>query len=162
MDSCTLIETPQQSVGMGQVLLAKKPGQLTAVLGSCVGVALYHPRMCLGAMAHVVLPQASTRDCPPGKFADLAIPHMIRMLEEAGAPRCSLVAKMAGGACMFGNSGPLHIGETNIEAVQRLLQEVGVRVAASDVGGNKGRRVTFRASSGEFVVEIVGKPPLVL
>lgn len=162
MDSCTLLEASPQSVGMGQIVLAKRPGQLTAVLGSCVGVALYHPRIGVGALAHIVLPQASTRDCPPGKFADLAIPDMLRQLEGMGALRGGLVAKVAGGACMFGTQGPLHIGETNVAAVLRLLETAGLRVAAQEVGGSKGRRVTLHVSSGDLVVEVVGRNPIVL
>jgi chemotaxis protein CheD len=163
MALCTLTESVrQQSVGMGQVLLAQDPGQLTAVLGSCVGVALYHPRLRLGALAHIVLPQGSGSHGGPGKFADQAIPHMIRLLEEKGATRHALIAKLAGGACMFGSSGPLQIGDSNIEAVTRLLDEAGIRIAAKDVGGVKGRRITFHTSNGDLIVEVVGKTPCAL
>ena len=78
MTSCMTIEkTGQQSVGMGQIKLGKGAVQLTAVLGSCVGVCLYHGRTGLGAMAHVVLPEATGDSAAPGKFADRAIPQML-------------------------------------------------------------------------------------
>lgn len=163
MPSCTLIETIQHhSVGMGQVLVARKPGQLTAVLGSCVGLVLFHPRMHIGSLAHIVLPHTAGSDSAPGKFANLAIPHMLRLLEEQGASKSGLIAKLAGGACMFGHNGPLHIGKTNVEAVLRILGESGIRIAGKDVGGSKGRRVTFNATNGDLIVEIVGQPPCAL
>lgn len=163
MATCMAVEcVGNQSVGMGQVILAAAPRQLSAVLGSCVGVALYHRRLKLGALAHVVLPDSVGRPCVPGKFADTAIPHMIQQLEAKGALRGQLVAKIAGGACMFGAGGPLQIGDNNIEAVTKALGAVGLRIQAQDVGGTKGRRVALDCATGHFLVQIVGEPPRTL
>ena len=143
---------------MGQVAIASEPSCLTAILGSCVGVALYHPRLHAGALAHVVLPDSSGRGAgPPGKFADAAVPCMVRQLEQLGANRSGLVAKIAGGACMFGASGPLQIGDANIEAVVKALAAAGVRLAGQDTGGAKGRRIQFHSGTGELAVEIAGQ-----
>ncbi len=163
MSSCTVTQPAQkQNVGMGQTALARAPGLLCSVLGSCVGLALYHPRLKTGALAHIVLPTASGRGALPGKFADTALPHMLTELLKAGIPREGLVAKIAGGACMFGVSGPLQIGDSNIEAVQTLLAQENIRIIAKDVGGQKGRRVTLDCSTGELLVEIAGHPKKVL
>lgn len=149
-------------VGMGQIVASAKPASLTAILGSCVGVALYHPRRRLGALAHVVLPAANGRVATPGKFADSAIPTMIQQLEQLGANRAGITVKITGGACMFGTSGPLQIGDANVDAVIKSLADVGLRVAAQDTGGVKGRRIAFRVDTGELLVEIIGQPPRVL
>jgi chemotaxis protein CheD len=98
MDSGTAIEPRAfTTVGMGRVAVARAPGLLTSILGSCIGVAMYHPRFQIGAMAHVVLPAAMGANGPPGKFADTAIPRMIEEIEKAGGSRTGLVAKLAGG-----------------------------------------------------------------
>lgn len=163
MTTCMAVECVEnQSVGMGQVVVATAPVHLSSVLGSCVGVALYHRRLKLGALAHVVLPDSCGRPGLPGKFADTAVPYMIRQLEAKGAPRNQLVAKIVGGACMFGIGGPLQIGDTNIEAVVRALAASGIRVQAQDVGGTKGRRVTFDCATGQLLVQIVGESPRTL
>ena len=155
-----LLETTM--VGMGQIVAATKPTCLTSILGSCVGVALYHPRRRVGVLAHVVLPNANGRIAPPGKFADSAIPAMLRQLELGGASACGATARIAGGACMFGASGPLQIGDANVEAVLRALAAVGLRPAAQDTGGTKGRRIAFHTDTGQMIVEIVGQPPRIL
>ncbi len=161
MACCTAVDrADQQSVGMGQILFARRPGRLTAVLGSCVGVALYHPRLHLGCLAHVVLPDSAGRSGTPGKFADTAVPYMIRQLEQLGANRNALVARLTGGACMFGASGPLQIGDANVEAARRLLGEAGIRLAAAHVGGTKGRRVTLDSETGNVLVQIAGYPAI--
>jgi chemotaxis receptor (MCP) glutamine deamidase CheD len=59
---------------------------------------------------------------------------------------------------MFNGSGPLQIGEANAAAVAAALTKAGIRVAAHDVGGTRGRRVEFDAAAGELVVEYAGQP----
>ena len=113
-------------------------------------------------MSHVVLPSASGRSGSPAKFADTAVPHMLQLLREAGVPNDGLVAKIAGGASMFGHCMPLEVGESNIRSIVGALQAAGIRLAARDVGGNKGRRVTLDCSSGDLLVEILGSSPKTL
>ncbi len=160
--SPTTAASPPSSVGMGQVKLAAAPARLNAVLGSCVGVALYHPRARIGALGHVVLPRSGGTGGGPAKFAESAIPYMLAQLEQRGASRTALVARIAGGACMFGTGGPLQIGDQNVAAVLAALKASGVRVVAQDTGGTKGRRVSLDCTNGELTVEIVGCPPRIL
>jgi chemotaxis protein CheD len=154
----TSTKTAEALVGMGQVVAGEPPQKMRAVVGSCIALALYHPRLKRGAMAHVVLPDSAGRDGAPGKFADTAVPRMLETLKAVGAPAHSLTAKLAGGAAMFAGSGPLKIGEANVEAVARALRAAGVRIAAQDVGGNCGRRVTFECEGGTMIVETAGQP----
>ena len=151
-----------RNVEMGRIAVARDPESLTAILGSCIGVTLYNPRARIGAMAHIVLPQSAGGDALPGKFADTAIPRMIQEIETAGAGRRGLVAKMAGGACMFGQDGRVQIGQANADAVRAILEGAGIRILASDIGGPRGRRIILNAANGELTVEIIGVPPRVL
>lgn len=153
-----VMENETRSVGMGQIVLARKPARLTAVLGSCVGVAMHHPRLQLGVLAHVVLADSNGRASTPGKFADTAVPHMMQMIEKEGGKPSGLVVKLAGGACMFGAGGPLNIGEANIAAVLKALGHYGIRVADEDLGGTSGRRVSLDCESGILTVQMVGCP----
>jgi len=130
----------------------------TAGLGSGVGVAIYHPRLQLGVLAHVVLAQSNGRPSTPGKFADTAVPHMMQMIEKEGGKPSGLVVKLAGGACMFGAGGPLNIGEANIAALTKALDQYGIRVADKDLGGTSGRRVSLDCESGILTVQMVGCP----
>jgi chemotaxis protein CheD len=159
----TIAERPAVTqVGMGQTFIAEKPNRLTAVLGSCVGVVLYHPRLQIGAMSHVVLPNSDGRTGSAAKFADSAVPHMLALLEQRSAYPSGMVAKIAGGSCMFGNGGPLQIGEANIKATTAALEAVGVKIVGRDLGGSCGRRIGFNPENGQVTVESVGLPPRVI
>lgn len=133
-------------VGVGEFGVAAGRGTLTtAGLGSCVAVALYAPDARVAALAHVLLPssqmgRASER---PAKFADIAVPLLVRELRRHGATG-PLVAKIAGGARMFGTllSSGVNMGERNVEAVRRALTAAHVTIAAEDVGGEHGRSVS--------------------
>lgn len=149
-------------VGMGEIDVGKGPNKLSSVLGSCVGLALIHPRCKAGALAHVVLPDSTGRTGPPGKFADTAVPKMVHLLAENGVPPAGLVAKLTGGANMFASTGPLQIGDQNIEALRAILKKQGIPVVAEHVGGNKGRRVTLDCGTGELIVEVAGSPQAAL
>ena len=145
-------------VGMGQIAAGRAPERMKAVLGSCIALAIYHPRLKTGVMTHIVLPDSAGRGGTPGKFADTAVPEMLKLLKELGAPAHGLTAKFSGGGNMFGGSGPLQIGDSNAEAVTQALKSVGIQAAGQDVGGTKGRRVTFDCNSGEMTVECAGQP----
>jgi chemotaxis protein CheD len=163
MTSSVLTNAAVRMIGMGQIATARHPpATLTTVLGSCVGLALYHPRLRCGGLAHIVLSKSNGLPNNPGKFADTAIPAMLIELETVGALRSGIVAKIAGGACMFGAGGPLQIGDANVEAVIQLLAAAGIRIIAREVGGNKGRKVSFDTESGAYRVELIGQPPIVL
>jgi chemotaxis protein CheD len=149
---------------MGQIVVGRAGDVLDAILGSCVGLVLIHPRQKVAALAHVVLPSSSGRAAAsPGKFADTAIPEMLRLLAVEGVPQAGLIAKIAGGANMFGStSGAMQIGEGNVNAIAEKLASENIRIVARHVGGAKGRRMTVDCESGIVQVEIVGTPKTVL
>jgi chemotaxis protein CheD len=147
---------------MGETALLRQDETARIVVGSCAGLAIFHRRIKLAAIAHIVLPEAAGRTGIPGKFADTAIPYMIDLLQKEGADKTCLVAKVAGGAQMFGASGPLQIGDANIHAVTAILSEVGIPLQGKNAGGSKGRKLTIRCGAGEMTVEVAGEPPFVL
>ena len=168
MASCSEITTSepihvgigQISVGMGQIPAADSPVLLRSVLGSCVGVVLYHPRTRVGALAHVVLPNSAGRSGHPGRFADTAIPEALRQMAEHGAVSGGIIARIAGGASMFGGEGSVRIGDANIEAVEKALRQADISVKARHVGEFRGRRITLDCDTGELIVEVVGALPV--
>jgi len=141
-------------IGIGEYRVGSFP-MMTIGLGSCIGLTLYDESLKAGAMVHIMLPDSSGRTDRPGKYADTAIPLLLNELAKLGSRKgSSLVAKMAGGACMFEYFGAnLNIGERNADRVRGLLKENGIKIAAEDCGGKIGRSVTFLpANRGKFAI----------
>jgi chemotaxis protein CheD len=142
-------------VGMAQIAVFSAPEVARAVLGSCVGVAIYDEFAKLAAVAHVVLPHSEGRATPQlGKYANTAIASMHDSLIKRGANPKRLSAKIAGGANMFVGKGPFQIGDQNISAVRAGLSAHSIRLLAEHVGGTNGRRVTFDPLAGTLLIEI--------
>jgi chemotaxis protein CheD len=159
MAACTANKTAgQTAVGIGQSVVASEPTRLTTILGSCIALAMYSPHHRLGMLSHVVLPHSSGDTSHPAKFADTAVPYMLATLKDRGIKPGNLIAKIAGGACMFGDGKFMQIGDGNIQATLKALGEAGVPVAGQDVGGTLGRRVCFDLASGSVTVECIGHP----
>lgn len=90
------------------------------------------------------------------KYADIAVPEAVRLLEYIGCRREDMEAKIAGGANIFdlGRAAEnADIGTRNVEAVVRALEGAGIPVVGTDVGGREGRTVEFSIDTGELAVK---------
>jgi chemotaxis protein CheD len=148
------LQTEQTSmIGIGEYRVGSFP-MITIGLGSCIGLTLYDPALRLGAMVHIMLPESCGKADRPGKYADTAVPLLIGELEHLGCKSRSIVAKMAGGACMFEYFGTsLNIGERNAAKVRAILADCHIQLGAEDIGGKVGRSVTFLpADSGRVLI----------
>jgi chemotaxis protein CheD len=87
---------------------------------------------------------------------------MLEELRRRGVGQSGLIAKIVGGACMFGLGGPLQIGDANAHAVLALLAAASIPVVARDVGGTSGRRATLNCSNGKITVTTVGGPARII
>jgi len=148
-------------VGMADLKVAKAPENLTTLgLGSCVGITLYNSAKKIGGMAHVMLPTYEGFEGQNiAKFADSAIIELINQLARIGAPKASLVAKLAGGAHMFGrtqNNDMLKIGERNAAASIAILKQLGIPIKANDTGGTHGRTIELIMDTGALKIRTVG------
>ena len=146
------------NVGMGQAAVATEPACLTTIVGSCIAVVMYSPHDRLGMLSHVVLPHSTGPTVYPAKFADTVVPYMLATLKERGVKLSGVTARVAGGACMFGDCKTMQIGEANTRAVDEALSAAGVRVVGRNVGGTTGRRVGFDLTTGSVTVQCIGQP----
>ena len=155
------------TVGIADMKMARDEGVLiTYALGSCIGICLYDPFIRLGALVHVMLPlNMEANRTSPLKYADTGIRLTISKMEQRGARRSRLVAKIAGGAKMFdvaGNGSLGSIGQRNIDSVHQVLQQERVRLLREDVGGRSARTLLFDVATGEGCINVVGKAEKIL
>jgi chemotaxis protein CheD len=158
------------NVGVAEYFVTHNPHMLASFgLGSCVAVALYDDKRNIGGLAHIMLPDstAMSKKGNPGKFADTAIQAMVEEMERLGSKRRDIKAKMAGGACMFTIPGAINprnvpgpclgmqIGDRNIEAAKRTLDELKIPLVGEDIGGSYGRTMRFDTSCGKVTISSI-------
>ncbi|NLK96168.1 MAG: chemotaxis protein CheD [Clostridiales bacterium] len=157
------MENDQVKVGIADLNLVLPPGTIMTIgLGSCVGIALYDKKLKIAGLAHIMLPDSKQfKDISvPMKFADLAIPLLIKAMEKKGSSINAITAKIAGGASMFNFSDKnivSDIGKRNIISVKDTLQRIGIPIIAEDTGGNKGRTMILDSNDGKVTIRIVGQ-----
>jgi chemotaxis protein CheD len=146
------------NVLIGAIDIAHAPDHLVSVLGSCIALVLFDPFAGLAGMAHVLLPDSRGEvTTTPGKYADTAVPALIRALVGHGALHSRLQAQLAGGARMFGQASvATDIGTANVRAVSAALAAIGIPVAHLDVGGGQGRKARFDIAKGRMQVQALG------
>ena len=148
-------------VGMADLKVARSPDTLTTLgLGSCVGITLHDASRKIGGMAHVMLPSYKGFEGQNiAKFADSGIIELVNQMTRMGVPKTQLVAKIAGGAHMFGgvqNMDMLKIGERNAAASIALLRQLGIPLKANDTGGTHGRTIELNTETGALKIRTVG------
>lgn len=155
------------TVGIADMKMAQNSGQLiTYALGSCIGICFYDARIKLAALLHIMLPlNMETGRTSPLKYADSGIRETLKKMEERGAMRSRITAKIAGGAKMFeimGNGSLGNIGQRNIESVRVVLRREGIRLLFEDVGGTTARTLSFDAATGLGCIRSYGKPEQII
>ena len=136
-------------------LFAKNGNYLiTTVLGSCIAVCLWDPRLKSGGMNHYKLPLWNGDGLPSPKFGNIAIIKLIENMLNMGSNQKELKAKVfGGGAVIRSASGFLNVGERNIEIARDVLSQEKIPIVASDVGGEQSRKIIFNTQTGGILMK---------
>ncbi len=153
---------PEIYLQPGESCLVKEPAILRTLLGSCVGVAFWAPRLGLGALCHPVLPrfpvkQASTLTRSAGRrYVDYAIRDLAQQFDALGARRNEIEVKVFGGGDVLetGHHSTLPtVGSLNIEVAVKVLEEESFYIMASSLGGRRGVNIYFNTKTGEVLLQ---------
>jgi len=155
----------QVQVKIADLAVLKGQGLLvTYGLGSCVGIALYDPGRKVAGLAHILLNDSAlftnskSNGLNPAKFADTALPLLMRKMIDQGAYKHAIIAKIAGGASLFNfQSAGQGVGEKNIIAVKSKLEEMDIPLHGAEVGGSRGRTMKLMVDTGAIVITTAGK-----
>lgn len=146
------------TVGMAEYRVSEGSDILESLgIGSCVVICLYCNEKKIGGLAHIMLDYANDRKVNPLRFSDKAIDALLGDLLFRGCKKESLVAKIFGGSSMFSNL-LLGVGKKNVMAVRRRLKKEGIEIVSSDIGGKRGRSISFDISNGSVIVKKVRCP----
>lgn len=140
--------------------LYDRPTLVQTVLGSCVSVVFFSREHLLGGIFHALLPTAAAYETVlppqnPFRYVDSSIDALAARLARRGVAASEVECKVFGGAsALF--QGEAGVGELNVRAAFESLARHRFRVAASHVGGEKGRKLVFLSHTGEVFVKLLG------
>ncbi len=133
---------------------------IKTILGSCVSVIFFIPRLKLSAVCHARLPQGK---CLPTKrngfcHTDSSILYMIDELKKRGAKEHEFIVKAFGGAQLIyhGSKQKLttqSIGQKNTAMVKKVLANQGLQLTSYEFGGNSGRKLIYRTHKNEVIIK---------
>ncbi|MGE5583611.1 MAG: chemotaxis protein CheD [Bacillota bacterium] len=133
----------------GYIFVSEEPYLVHTVLGSCVSVCLWDSAMKYGGINHYIYSTAKNGE-RTGKYGDIAIPYLIKLMLEKGSKKENLKAHIVGG----GENPELNsfIGKENALLAEKLLKQNKIEVITKDVYGELGRKVIFNTGKGEILI----------
>ncbi len=148
----------------GEFYFGDRDTRIRTVLGSCVSLTLWHPRLLIGGMCHYMLPGRG-KPRPGslhGKYADEALELLLREIRAAGTRPQDYELKMFGGGNMFPHLAAADdcrdVPCRNVVAGRELAARYGFAVKAEHLGGAGHRNVIFDLWNGHVWVRQVSKP----
>jgi len=150
----------------GEFFFGEEKTRIRTLLGSCVAVTLWHPKLRVGGMSHYMLPQRPSRERAPtldGRYADEVMQLFHRELQRTRTRPSEYEVKLFGGGRMFAyaNKAKRHvdISDRNIDAGRQLVVQYGFRLAGEDLGGDGHRNVILDLWSGDVWLKRAEKLP---
>lgn len=146
-------------VGISDLKVSSNPEDalVTYALGSCIGIAVFDPKVKVGGLLHFMLPDsaldAAKAKALPGMFADTGIIALFKACYAYGAEKKRMVVKVAGGANILDDTNYFRIGQKNIMAMRKIFWRNNVLIDSEDTGENFNRTVRLELSSGRCILK---------
>lgn len=124
---------------------------IATLLGSCVAVCFYDPKLRLAGMNHFLLPSRTSTKLADEDIVlngDYAMEVLRNAMYAKGAQASRLVAKAFGGGNIV-SSIQMAIGERNADFAREWLAREKIPLVASDFGGAWSRKVIIDPISGD-------------
>lgn len=154
------VDLPNVYLKPGELIFSTCPTFVTTVLGSCISLTMINHKFKIGAIIHAMLPaykENNSKD--PFNYVDRSINYVLEQYGKKGINPGNIEAKLFGGANMFSDNilKSETVGSQNIRAAQNLIEQYGIRLVKSDVGGIVSRKIIFNTSTGDVWLKRINK-----
>lgn len=158
----------------GDFYFGDRNTRIRTLLGSCISITIWHPKLLIGGMCHYMLP---TRSQPrttalDGRYGDESMELFMNEVRAAGTRPGEYEVKLFGGSNMFIGSGKIQCIEKNCSnpltiscrdiscrnrrSARQLVERYGFTVKAEGLGGTQPHNVLFDLWSGHVWIK---RPP---
>ena len=123
------------------------------VLGSCIGVVVFHEEFQVVGAIHILLPEykKNTLETKLTAFADTGLVHLFKTMKKFTGHIKDYKAIIAGGA-NIGKSDYCDIGKENYIACKNILNKYGIDILFEDCLGTESRVVNFYTKDFSYEV----------
>ncbi len=150
-----------QVARIGVMRITHGEDQLKAILGSCVGIAIFWKKKKIYALSHCLLAEPSTPNTVlNAKYVSDAIPMMLAAMDNHGRDRFQLDAVVVGGATMlqeFGNANAQKIGPNNLDAARTHLDKHNVNLRHLESADQFASQIIVDGSTGAYDITLFPK-----
>ena len=143
----------------GDFCFTNKQSHIHTLLGSCISITLWHPKLHIGGMCHFTLPRFPGKKPSESKLDGRYADDVMKMFKKETAKyKTNLTeyeAKIFGGGNMIKSKGQNiddSIGSKNATTAMTLLMQENVNILVAHVGEFGHRRLVFDTASGEVWV----------
>lgn len=161
-------ETELITLKPGEYFVSNKSVQISTLLGSCISVCLYDPINRIVGMNHFMLSNYRYSKSMPmcmteaGRYGVHAMELVINGMLKIGAERAKIRAKAFGGGSLLQTKVKTDsffcIGEANVRFILEFLRKDRIPLVASDLGGDRGRKIFFSSETYDVYVRKIRKP----
>jgi chemotaxis protein CheD len=145
----------------GEFYFTEAPCCIRTLLGSCVAITVWHPKLKIGGMCHYMLPK---RKKPGnrlnGKYAEEAMQMFEQQARDYKTRLQEYQIKLFGGSNMFIHSTDkpqqINVARDNVAYAHELLAQYGLEFSAMDLGHQGHRNIVFDISTGDVWVKHSG------
>ncbi len=161
----------------GELFIMDKPAMISTLLGSCIAVTLFNPRLHVAGICHALLPRCKKKvyrntidDLLDGecqkctdafKYADCAVSMMIESFWRFGVKPEETEARLFGGAKMMSGGQTLDkslaVGDQNVNVARKVLANCRLKLKSTETGGTAGRKILFNTNTGEITCQLISR-----
>ena len=157
----------------GEFYFGEEKTRIRTLLGSCVAITLWHPRLRIGGMCHYMLwnrLRPRTDETLDGRYAEEVMEMFMRELRRSHTRPAEYQVKIFGGGRMFDHrpmdkkgkkpestASRISICERNAQVGRELVARYGFTSAAEDLGGDGHRNVVLDLWNGDVWVKKAAK-----
>lgn len=136
-----------------QCIIATEGRLIIERIGVGIGILFYDRKKKTGVGAHVLAPSSGSIKYPnPVTYANTAVPHILKLLEEQDAQGPYSVA-IAGAATMLSMKNKGNLSTNLIQAVHEALAKANLIVKVDQTGGTKIRTMILDIDQGKIGIQ---------
>ena len=146
-------------VGIGEYVISddKQDVIKTFALASCVAITIYCSKLSVAGMAHIALPYHTDTNVGKGKqdfyYAETAVPLLIqKMCQDYRCKKQEMLIELFGGARSRKGNDIFQIGDRNLMATKKILDEMRLYYVDKEVGGTYSRTLEMAVATGEKTI----------